>query len=151
MQASSHQFSSVSNSCLQTRTVWKLILEQREYSADVCHILKGILISLQFFLWTIGMVNAHCKNVKYRKFDTQIKRVAHLTHSVSHFNISIHKFPAAFHSYIHLDYMYIILQETCINCRSFWFNNMLEISSFHVSTWDYLFYGSIVLHEVFAS
>ena len=65
------------------------------------------------------MVNAHCKNVNYRKFDTQIKRVAHLIHSVSHFSIFIHKFPAAFHSYIHLDYMYIILQETCINSRSF--------------------------------
>lgn len=138
MQASSHQFSSISNSSLQTRTVWKLILEQIEYSADVCHILKGILISFQFLLWTIGMVNAHRKNVKYRKFDTQIKRVAYLIHSVSHFNIFIHKFPAAFHSYILLDYMYIILQETCINCISFWFNNMLKISSFRVSTWNYL-------------
>ena len=65
--------------------MWKLILEQIEYSADVCHILKGILISLQFLLWTIGMVNAHCKNVKYRKFDTQIKRVVYLIQSVSHF------------------------------------------------------------------
>ena len=34
-------------------------------------------------------------------------------------NIFIHKFPAAFHSYVRLDYMYIILQETCINCISF--------------------------------
>lgn len=40
LQAHLYQFSSVSNSNLQTWMVWKLILEKIEYPADVCHNLK---------------------------------------------------------------------------------------------------------------